>query len=194
MPRSTPLRTACFLLFVLVAAGHSPADVVEINFNDLLPGTVITNQYPEATFSSEAGSDNVAISYDANWVNILCGTATCLSDTYIDFTTPVNDLTFWAIAANAAGMTAEFNVYENGVFSSTVDLVSSGGNPNDEFVDLSSFNNVTRLEIVNILNDPSAENGIGWDQFRFTVVPEPSGIFLGGIAMLAGWLGRRRYR
>lgn len=156
----------------------------------------VTNQFAEATFSSSAGFSNFAIAAGAahSGSNILCsGSANgvdCLQDTYVDFTNPVNDLSFWAIEANAVGVTAQFDVFENGAFSATVDLVSSGGVGNNEFVDLSAFSHVTRLEIVNILNDPNNENGIGWDTFSFNVVPAPSSAVLLAIGGIAA--GRRR--
>jgi hypothetical protein len=181
-----------FLKLVAVAglAGAAVGQTVEINFDDLPGNTVVTNQYPEATFSSTAGNDNMALAFATAHTppNILC-TPGCIEDTYVDFTNPVNDLSFWAIEANAVGITAQFNIFENGVFSGTADLVSSGGVGNNEFVDLSSFSNVTRLEIVNILNDASNENGIGWDTFRFTVVPAPSA--LAAIALAIIFLPRR---
>jgi len=158
---------------------------------------VVTNQYAEAVFSSSVGSANHSFAFGTahSGPNILCtggttGGIDCLRDTYIDFTNPVNDLTFWAIEANVAGVTAQFNVFTNGSFAGTADLVSSGGGGNNEFVDLSAFSNITRLEIVNILDDPNNENGIGWDTFSFNVVPAPSSAVLlaiGGIAT-----GRRR--
>jgi hypothetical protein len=52
---------------------------------------------------------------------------------------------------------------------------------------LSEYVGVARLEIVNILDDPSRANGIGWDQFSFVVgdtVPEPGTL---GPLGLAGW-------
>ncbi len=167
----------------------------EINFDDLDSGSLVSNAYPEATFSSIAGRENVAFIYGSahSPSNILCTRVphsgiTCVDDTYIDFTKPVNDLTFWAIEANAPGVTAQFNVFQSGVYAGTVDLVSTGGDGHNQFVDLSTFTNVTRLEIVNILDIPYFENnGIGWDTFRFTPVPEPSTALLlaAGLAVLA---------
>lgn len=157
---------------------------------------LVTNQYASATFSSIAGAANYSFAFATahSGPNILCtGGANgidCLSPTIIDFTNPVNALTFWAIEPNVAGPTAQFNVFENGSYSATVNFISAGGSPYNQLVDLSAFSNVTRLEIVSILNDPTNENGIGWDTFSFEVVPAPSSAVLlaiGGIAM-----GRRR--
>jgi MYXO-CTERM domain-containing protein len=184
-------------LLIAIAAATASAQTV-IDFDTLAGGTVVTNQYPGVTFSSSAGNQNYAISRpgSANTApNILCsgpvGGLDCLQDTYIDFATPVNNLTFWAIEANVVGVTAQFNVYENSVFSSTVNLNSSGGKGNQEFVDLSSFNNVTRVEIVNILNDPINEQGIGWDTFRYYSVPSPSGL---AALAIGGLFATRRRR
>lgn len=171
------------------AAAH--ASLVVINFDNLASGTIVTNQYPEATFSAGLGV-NTAFSFGAahSAPNIIC-TPLCIEDTYIDFTNPVKNLTFWAIEANAAGHTADFNVFVNGAFAATVPFISAGGSLHNEFVDLWAFTNVTRLEIVNILNNPTSENGIGWDTFSFEVVPAP-----GAAALLAlgGLVAVRRRR
>ncbi|KAA0214536.1 MAG: PEP-CTERM sorting domain-containing protein [Leptolyngbya sp. PLA3] len=171
-----------------MAVAAAPAFGTVINFDELASGTIVTNQYAEATFSSSTGFSNTAIAF-SGWGNILC-TPGCIEDTYVDFTNPVNNLMFWAIEANFAGHTADFNVYENGVFAGTVALVSAGGGGNHQLVDLSSFSNVTRLEIVNILDDVIQENGIGWDAFSFDVVPAPGTLMLAGV----GLIGIRRRR
>lgn len=179
----------------IVSLGLVSAAGAEVIDFDGFTGEV-TNQFASATFSSDAGFSNFATGFPTahSGANILCtgvqGAIDCLQPTYVDFTNPVNDLSFWAIEANAVGVTAQFNVYENGAFSATVDLVSSGGFGNNEFVDLSAFSNVTRLEIVNIFNDFSTENGIGWDTFSFTVVPAPGSAVLMAMGLLSA--GRRR--
>lgn len=167
-----------------------------IDFDGLANGTVVTNQYAEATFSSSAGSDNYAYSFSGADTppNILCtgptgGGVDCIRDTYIDFTLPVDLLTFWAIEPNATGVVAQFNIYENYAYSATENLIGLGGSGN-KFVDLSAYSNVTRLEIVNILNDPVNENGIGWDTFSFRQVPEPASLGLLALGLLT--LARRR--
>ena len=190
-------RTNPLALVFLAATTAAATGQTVINFDNLNNNDVVTNQYPGVTFSSSAGNQNYAINRPGSAhtaPNILCsgpiGGLDCIQDTYIDFSTPVNNLTFWAIEANVVGVTAQFNVYENNAFSTTVDLHSSGGKGNMEFVDLTAFNNVTRVEIVNILV-AFDEQGIGWDTFRYYSVPAPG--TLGAIA-IGGLLAARRRR
>jgi hypothetical protein len=185
---------------LLVAATGAQAALID--FENLAAGTQVTNQYAEATFSGSG--PNVVFSQGRPLGNFICGTS-CITDTYIDFTNPVSNLTFWAIQVDAAGKVAEFRVFVNNAFAGTVDLNGPGtnlggngpGGPRDEFVDLSAFSGVTRLEIVNILNDPSRENGIGWDQFSFdvgdTAVPEPGSLALLALGLAGLGVGRRRF-
>jgi hypothetical protein len=192
------VSTAVGSLLLVAATG---AQAALIDFEDLAPGTQVTNQYAEATFSGPA--PNVVFSQGRPLGQFICGTG-CITDTYIDFTNPVSNLTFWAIQIDATGKVAEFRVFVDNALAATIDLNGPGtniggtgpGGPEDEFIDLSAFSGVTRLEIVNILNDPSAENGIGWDQFSFdvgdTTVPEPGSLALLALGLTGLGVGRRR--
>ena len=89
-----------------------------INFDNLTNGTTLTGQYPEAIFSTTAGGANLVYTHASavSGSNILCtgsaaGVIDCLRDTYIDFTSPVNGLTFWAIEPNATGVDAQFRSF-----------------------------------------------------------------------------------
>lgn len=179
---------AAFLLCSVT--GLASAQFTTITFDDLSAGTSVTNQYPEVTFSASFGQNTVLANAGAtSGGHILC-TTLCIQDTYLDFTAPVSQLTFWAIAANAVGQTAFFNVYTTSGFEGTVPLISSGGSPNNEFVDLTAFNDIVRVEIVDILDDQTNENGIGWDTFRFIVpAPAPAALALASLGLAAG---RRR--
>jgi len=163
-----------------------------ITFDDLPEGTTVTNQYAEAMFSSSAGNVNSALFVAGSAYSqpyIICSgpanaEANCIEDTYIDFTLPVNNLTFWAILVDTTGVVAQFNIYENGALAASEPLNKESGQPLDLLVDLSAYTNVTRLEIVNIVDNP-AENGIGWDSFTFEPVPEPGSIGLLGLGLLS---------
>jgi hypothetical protein len=178
-----------FALGSVLLASSAMAGAVTIGFDDLPSGTVVTNQYAGVSFSSSLGNSNAVVGFKAN--KFIC-TAGCLADTYLDFTTPVNGLTFLAIEPNFNGPNAEFRIFQNGVFTATVQLIGLGGDGN-KLVDLSAYSNITRLEIVNILNNPSQENGIGWDSFSFAPVPEPGtyALMLAGLAGV-GIAARRR--
>lgn len=181
-------------LGVLAAALPLAANATVIDFEDRTVDETIDSQYSSvATFSSEPGFENAALSYNSGI--ILCtrpvgGFADCLHDTYIDFTSAVNGLEFDAIEPNAVGVDATFNIFADGGMH-TEFLTGLGGTGN-KHVDLSAYTNVTRLEIVDILDDPSNENGVGWDNFSFNVVPEPFSMvaLAGGLVALA----RRRRR
>jgi hypothetical protein len=155
-------------MVLLVAASGASAQVT-IDFDSLTPGSVVTNQYVHATFSSSAGNHNKAVfagSGNVLFSGVDGGPLTGSADTYIDFLHPVNGLTFTAVQPNGAGVVATFNVYESGVLTASVPLTGLGGS-GSKSVDLSAYQDVTRLEIVGI--DPSpAENGIAWDEFSFT--------------------------
>lgn len=164
-----------------------------INFDDLAGGAVVTNQYASAIFSSNAGQENrtEAQNLGSSLPNFICtfnigGGINCVNDTYVDFTSPVMNLTFLAIGANDVGHNADVDVYVNNVFSSTVQIVGNGTPATPDFVDLSAFNNVTRIEIRNIVDVA----GLGWDDFRFDAVPEPATMAVLGLGALA--LVRRR--
>lgn len=187
------LRTA---LGVAAFAAAGFAQAMSMTFNDLAAGTMVTNQYAGVTFSSSSGSANYAYGFNGN--NILCtgpvgGGINCLEDTYIDFATPVNSLTFWAIEPNFDGPDADFRIFQDGVYTTTLPLIGLGGTGN-KFVDLSAYAHITRLEIVNILVDDINERGIGWDNFTMAPVPEPETwvLVLAGLATVSLVARRRR--
>lgn len=169
------------------------AMAVTIDFDNVAAGTVITNQYPDAIFSSNAGQENRAEAQNlgSSLPNFLCtftigGGINCVNDTYVDFINPVNGLSFLSIGADDTGHNADVNVFVNNAFAATVQVVGDGTPLAPDLVDLTAFNNVTRIEIVGITDS----NGLGWDDFRFNVVPEPFSLVAVGGAVLA--MARRR--
>lgn len=192
--------TAAFLFL----ASLSYANV--INFDNLSNGTVVTGQYaPIATFSSVFGEAIVTYNYSSAYggsaPNFICTagsfnalTQDCSHSVFVDFTNPVDGLTFHALGVDNTGMVAQVNVFENYVFGTSVGVFGLGTPFTPLAVDLSAYTNVTRIEIVNVTDF----SGIGYDDFSFSVAasptPEPSSLALlfGGIGALL--LRARRVR
>jgi hypothetical protein len=165
MRRATLIAVA--LLAPLISAEASAQ--VTIDFDNLAPGTVVTNQYFLARFFSSPGNHNVAEAAAVGNVLVsgpVGGTPTGIEDTYVSFTYPVNNLSLTAVEPNGSGVVARLFVFENGFLTGVEDLIGLGG-PGSKVVDLSAYTNVTRLEIRQIDPDP-AEDGVAWDDFTFT--------------------------
>ncbi len=197
-------NVAMFAAVVACAAGSVSAIVID--FDDLATGTAISNQYSEAVFSTVASHFNVALGFAGiSLPNILCtqvngGAVDCLQPVFVDFTNPVNNLSFLAVEPNQFGTVAEVNIFSSNVYVGTVPITGLGPAPGrfgsgSVIVDLSAFTNVTRIEIVAPAGFPTIDNseggnGVGYDLFTFDVVPAPSSIALLGVGAL--FAGRRR--
>jgi len=106
---------------------------VVIDFDDLADGEVVTTQYPEATFSSSAGSDNKAATGDfgTSLPNFICtgpvgGPINCTEPTFIDFTSSVSNLTLMGVGIDDTGVVAQVDVFVGGALDSTVDVIGEG--------------------------------------------------------------------
>ena len=192
------IRTALLCTVVLLC---SQAIAVTIDFDTLADTELITNQFPEVSFTTVAGQEIRVSDNPANDTppNIICtfdqgGSINCLHPVFVDFTNPVNDLVFEALAINQPGVQGTVFAYDANGLLGSVDLV---GGPNDMTVDFSALSNVTRVEMLGPggvgLLDPAGA-GIGWDTFRFTVVPEPSSAFLMLLAFLVSVRSFRHHR
>ena len=91
------------------------------------------------------------------------GGLSALSDLFVDFTDPVNDLTFLVVGDNIVGTVAKVDVFENEAFSATVDIIGDGDGLTPIPVDLGAFNDVTSIEISNVAD------AIGYDDFTFLI-------------------------
>lgn len=164
------LSLSAFLL-VLLLVSQAEAQTI-INFDNLSADIAVTNQYPEATFSSSPGNTNwtSAQNLGSSLPNFICtgpisGGIDCAQPTYIDFTDPVDSLTFLGVGINDTGTVAQVRVFVNGNLASTVNVIGQGNGDVPVTVDLSFFQHVTRIEIVNITDG----GGIGWDDFSFEI-------------------------
>ena len=160
-----------------------PAAAVVINFDNLGNGVVVTNQYPEATFSSDPGEVVLTSAqvppYQTSAPNFICtGTSSidCTHDVFVKFTNPVNNLTFNSTGADNTGPAqANVDVFVGNTLVGSVPIPGIGSVHTAQFIDLSAFHNVTSIEIDKVI-DPA---GLAYDDFTFTVA--------GGVPELATW-------
>lgn len=143
---------------------------VTLGFDDVATGTAVTNQYAAyATFSSDAGCSCRASSdagLAASPPNYLFTFYTCPSgptaSVFVDFAKPVRGLSFKGIGINNTGKVATLHVV-TAAGTQSMDLVGQGNVSKPVVVDLSSFTDVTRLEIVNVTDF----EGLGVDDVAF---------------------------
>ncbi|MEZ6162930.1 MAG: hypothetical protein R3B67_00665 [Phycisphaerales bacterium] len=109
------------------------------------------------------------------------------SDIYMDFTDAAQNVSLDILSDNDSGVIAAINVFHAGGMS-TVDIVGNGNFSDAIPTDLSSFVDVTRIELVDITD----EFGLSIDNLTFDApVPSPGTIALLG---LAGLTSTRRKR
>ncbi len=204
------MNTASFrpAMVALLALGSATvAHATVINFDNLAGGVLVTNQYAGVTFSSDPGEGMyTAGGTPVSYPNFLCtapigGEIDCINNVYIDFAVPVSGLSIWAIEANEYGAVATFSFYNGATLLGTQNLIGLAAAPNtygygNQFIDLSAFSNVTRLEIrgpggSGPIDSSYGGNGIGWDDLSFTQVPAPATMGLPAFAVLTASRRRR---
>lgn len=143
----------------------------------LLTYALPSNQYPDAIFSSipgyhvatygrPYGTGLPSITRASDFYNY----ANHLVPLTVDFPKPVTDLTFYLTGVDYLGAIGAIDIYQNNVYTHTEPLFGYGSAFIPAFQNLSSNANVTRIVVKNI-TDP---NGLGFDNFSFTVQPVPS--------------------
>jgi hypothetical protein len=196
MTRSTAM------LLVLAAAFPPAARAGTINFDDVpggLPPVALPANYgsPQATFSTEAGAQLLVFS-GAGTVgtsapnNLTAGFDPANfpydADLYVDFSPPANDLTFRIAADNSTGVIAGVRVFHGGGSLATLDVVGNGNLADPILMDLTAYQNVIRLEVVNITD----EFGLSYDDFLVAPIPEPTSAVLAlGMWFVVARMGRR---
>ena len=150
------MRLLKLLVFTLALTLPFVLRADDINFDNLPVSTVVSSQYPQAVFSSDPGEVllTVAQNLGSSLPNFICtapaaGVIDCTHSVIVKFTSPVNNLTFLGTGVNDTGKVAEVDVFQNGVLSSTVDMMGISTIA-PVLVDLSAFTNVTSIDIHDI--------------------------------------------
>jgi hypothetical protein len=195
------LAAAAALL--VCSATAVPMNSVTIDFDDQpggLPAVPTDGLFnPHASFSTTAGAtllifDGAAV-FGGSAPNSMSAAVDTNagpfnSDIYVDFTVPVQGLSFKVLADNEADPIAKLRFFHGGALSDTLDVIGNADIANPIPIDLSAYAGVTRVELYEI-NDAF---GLAVDDFAFSVpVPEmPTPLLLGGgLLALAAW--RRRF-
>jgi hypothetical protein len=164
------------------AAGHSASAYADfaptptdINFDDLAVGTAVTTHYPQATFSADSGNTptvepNDGLGTSGNTIGVEPPSPypqNYNKPLYVDFSGPVYGLSFETLADDDSGTIAQVRVFVNGAYSSTVAITGDANPYGPQLVDLTAFQNVTRIEITNITDAA----GLWYDDFKFHTSP-----------------------
>jgi len=201
------------LLGVTLLAGQARASNVTINFDNLGPFVIVTNQYPSVTFSSIQFGEVVETTaqnppYKGSPPNLICtfngGTMDCAADILLVFTAPVDNLTFNAFGniTPTNGTFAVADVYQGGASPShTQNLTVSHTQAQDALAGCPiaapdciadpqalNFTGITKV----LIRSNSDANGTAYDDFSFSTssAPEPSTLLLTGLCGIV-WAGRR---
>lgn len=187
----------------VVAAGlilTAPVGAVTIDFDSLGLHVPVTNQFPEATFSSSPGfaviAVNSAMLFGNSLPHLICTGvigvgAGCTEDVNVAFTNPVNNLTFNVINIRTPGIVALIDVFDAGGLLATVNLVTDDVAFATDLIDLSAYSNVTAIAIREV------KLPLGYDDFNFDVSnavasPEPASLALFSLGVLGLAAARRR--
>lgn len=177
---------------VLLSVMMSSANAVLIDFDSLATGTIVTNQFAEATFSAVGGNVITASASGLNGSSlpniITQDNQFGFGTINIAFASLVDSLFISVIGINDTGDIGDITVTHGGGLS-VVDIIGAGFNIG-VVVDLSTFASVSQIAIGGITDTA----GVGYDNISFDVaaVPEPSILGLIGLGLIGLGLARRK--
>jgi len=186
MPGSSAAETGPPVNMQSSVANANPSSAgrqVLITFSELPFYTAVTNQYPDAIFSSDSahyvlttpqnyGSSlpNISRAYVNGWWIDGIPPYDHFAPLIIDFPQPVNDLAFHVLASDSLGGIAKVDIYQSGHWSAA-EPVFGNASPFSPiwYTGISSYSNVSRIVISQIAD----RRGLAFDNFSFTVPPPP---------------------
>ncbi|HKC66350.1 MAG TPA: hypothetical protein VKB86_22090, partial [Pyrinomonadaceae bacterium] len=174
------------LSIILIASEYTTAQdesasaaPVTINFDNLAPGTIVTNQYPDAVFSGMGFSGGVGTGpNDTNvfvsngryrsYPNSIISTTNSYPSfgwVYVDFPIAVNNLSFYALNIYDSYYAVGYvDIYQNRNYYGTL-YFTGNGNPNSPIpINLSAIPNITGIYIYQY----ASYDRLYYDDFTFT--------------------------
>jgi hypothetical protein len=151
---------------------------VSLAFDDLQPGTILNNLYPDIKFSSPAG--NVLVYRGSSFESAPSSPPNVISPAVpsapiiMNFTQPVNNLVFSIVGEDDYGTIGGLNYCQNingGTTCSQAQPISGSGAFGNYYPLVFDFgrvgiNNVTQVTVVPVSSDP---DGLAYDDISFTV-------------------------
>lgn len=197
------LGAACLCTSAMVHATPPPvvSSPTTIGFDDYSDRTFLgTFSDSGATFTPTGDTTTFEIStFGKSWgtigPEILCprtATINCGGDFDVTFGTPVSDLQFYFTGDDGTSPLS-VGAYLNGILLGTINVDGDGVPNTAELVDLSRFSWVNEIRITGGAKDA---NGLGYDDFSFIALPEPStwAMMLLGFGAIGVSVRRRRER
>jgi len=194
------MKFALALTALAITSMTSLGDVVVVDFDDQaggIPPIQTDGMFSEHVSFSTNDPNMLLIFSGAGFVggsppNILTAglspTAENFNgDIYMDFAVAANDLSIDVVSDNDSGVVAMMGIFHAGGFDE-LNVVGNGDFSDVMHMDLSDFEDITRLELFAITD----EFGLGIDNLEFDVpVPAPSSLAL---LAIGGFAGARRRR
>ena len=172
-------------------------NTVTVNFNNLPPGTIVTNQYlPHLTFSGNGFSAPSSYPYGTDVVTRSLspyapynggvdsrvwyyynqfGDTTSGGDVFLDFKLPVNNLKFYILNSNQSYLMGKIYIWVNGQYYGYRDVYGSGnlGQPGPPIlIDLSGIQHITGVQLASLAGCDFIYTNRCWpvifDDFTFT--------------------------
>jgi uncharacterized repeat protein (TIGR01451 family) len=161
-------------------SSSTPGRQVLIDFSNLPFYTTVTNQYPDAIFSSD--SSNYVLTTPQNYATGLPNISRAYVYGYwvngnppynhfaplvVNFPKPVNDLAFHLLASDDVGVIAYVDIDQTNVYTKTEPIFGNGNPFSPIWINLGAagYKNVTRI-VVRAITD---RKGLAFDNFSFTV-------------------------
>lgn len=199
--RMLPVLTAAAAVALVGLCASTQAATITRGFDDIANGTTYADQYPEFSITTDTPTATVEVflasfggNHYADTPPNAMGAMTSggtIGNLRIDYhdATPVS---FAWLGNETMGSVGDVQVYSGSTLEATLHLISPASmtdSQNPKYIDLTSYSNVTRVDITNITD----QGGLAFDSFVVSPVPEPAALSVAAFAS-CGLLGRRRHK